>query len=580
MNIIDSIVGRFRGEKVQFFYQPPVTSDFYYNEHDLSIPTSPTITHKIFPDNMLLVFFSCVIIKIVILLYGIYCYNNGISATTQNVLVGLADHWWNLEGLSDFSGDYITWHTNWINGEVLYSEAFNGRYLYPPLFYYMIHIFARWTIFSAPIVMLICNILTGYFVFRLAKNLGASGRAAKIMMVMCLLSPFNLYFSDFIWQNTGVVTTFIVISMFKISQEKYKRGMFWLGVAMSIKQVAFVIYPFFVVGVAYSPSLWKKNIQSPSPTPSSPQSSSSSKLKIIEYIRNLPVSSLIFYGLIPLIIFLISSYPFIFEDPIGYFDILFNNHRGGNSTWNWDIFNQIVPVEHGGTFIGYFPDLTLNPDNNPYQLNYRTSIAVAFAWIGYVLGIPSQITAVIAVIFEMQLFLYLSAAILGFLYWCFLNRTKFLSDQEYYWIMWFVGSLALFVVIIFAEIGIYKYYFVSLTPTWAMFGAFSPLNHDRWKKAQEYSIEELSMNPARLKCQFFGGGSYIHVVVQLILQITMLFFNKWLAAAFFYLPLYLIATYMFFWLMFRRDLLANVKSSPQKIFKIRFSSSNRDKNDE
>ncbi|MHA1521546.1 MAG: hypothetical protein ACTSRK_15300 [Promethearchaeota archaeon] len=565
MNIKKSIEGRFRYYKFKFFHHPPTTSDFYYNEHDLSIPTSPTIAHKIFPDKMLLVFISCIIIKIVIFLYGIYCYNNGISATTQNVLIGLVDHWWNLEGLSDFSGDYINWHTNWLNGEKLYSDAFNGRYLYPPLFYYMIHIFARWTIFSAPIVMLICNILTGYFVFRLAKNLGASGKAAKMMMVLCLLSPFNLYYSDFIWQNSGIVTTFIVISMFKISQEKYKWGMVWLGVAMSIKQVAFFYYPFFVVGIAYSPSLWKNR-------PSTPQS----KLKIIEYIRNMPIGSLIFYGLIPLEIFLISSYPFIFENPLQYFDILFNNHRESDPNWIWSIFNQIVPVERGDTFIGFLPDLTLNPEHKPYQVNYRTSIAVALAWIGYLLGIPSQITAVFAVIFEMQLFLYLTAVILGFFYWWFLNRTQFSSDQEYYWIMWFVGSLALYVVILFAEIGIYKYYFVSMTPAWAMFGAFSPLDHEHWKKGQEYTLNELSTDPSRLKSQFFGGGSYIHVIVQLILQVTMLFFNKWLAPAFFYLPLFLIGAYMFFWLMFREDLLKNRKYSVQKFFKKFFSFSNRD----
>ncbi|MHA1619520.1 MAG: hypothetical protein ACTSVZ_09570, partial [Promethearchaeota archaeon] len=117
MNIKKSIEGRFRYYKFKFFHHPPTTSDFYYNEHDLSIPTSPTIAHKIFPNKMLLVFISCIIIKIVIFLYGIYCYNNGISATTQNVLIGLVDHWWNLEGLSDFSGDYINWHTNWLNGE-------------------------------------------------------------------------------------------------------------------------------------------------------------------------------------------------------------------------------------------------------------------------------------------------------------------------------------------------------------------------------------------------------------------------------------------------------------------------------
>ncbi|MCF2141488.1 MAG: glycosyltransferase 87 family protein [Candidatus Lokiarchaeota archaeon] len=537
--------------KNSLFSSLPITSLNNFNEFDLSIPSKPSLIQKIFPNNVLFVLLCALLIKLIFFIYSLYCYQNGILVASQNVFNQFAAHWWDLEGLSDFAGDYIPWHTNWMNGEKLYTAAFKGRYLYPPLYYYLIHIFAYWTVFSAPIVIFLCNILTGYFVFRLALNFGATPKAAKIMMVLCLLSPFNLFYSDFVWQNTGVVTTFLVVSMFNISQENYKWGMFWLGVAMSIKQVAFFFYPFLVIGVAYSPSFWKSHLQRKGKL-----RRKESKIPLFDYIRNLPLSSIIFYGLIPIEIFLIASYPYIFDDPGKYISILFNNHRTSNYEWVYNIFSQIVPVNSNSTFIGYFPDLTINPKNRPYQVNYRTSLAIAFAWIGYVLGIPPNITATFAVIFHMQLFLYVITIILGAFYWWFLNRTKFSSDQEYYWFMWNIGGLALFTVILFAEIGIYKYYLVSLTPFWAMYGGISPLNHERWKKAQKYSIKEIIHVPSRIQNQLFGGGSYFHIIEQSILQIAMILFNKWLAVIYFYLPLYLLGLAFFLVQMFREEFLS------------------------
>lgn len=512
----------------------------YYNEFNLSIPTKPSKLHQIFPDNILYVLLCCLAVKIVFFLYSLYCFQHGILIASQNIFNRFANYWWDLEGLSDFSGDYVKWHTNWINGEKLYSDSFNGRYLYPPLYYYLIHIFAPWTVFSAPIVIFICNNLTGYFLFRFAKNLGATPKAAKIMAIMCLLSPFNLFYSDFVWQNTGVVTTFLVLSMFKISQEKYRWGMFWLGVAMSIKQVAFFFYPFFVLGVAYSPSFFKKK-------------SYNSKIPLLGYLKNLPLRSILFYGIIPLEVFLIASFPYLFEDPAKYIAILFNNHRASNYEWVYRIFSNIVPVESNSTFIGYFPDLMLNPNNRPYQVNYRTSLPLAFAWVGYKLGIPTNITAAFAVLFSMQLFLYLITLLLGGAYWWFLNRAKFSTDREYYWLMWYIGGLSLYIVTLFAEIGIYKYYLVTLTPFWAMFGAISPLDHDNWTKSQKYSIYELIKQPDRLKYQFFGGGSYFHLIEQMILQISMMLFNKWLAVIVFYLPLFVLGIIFYFERMFRKE---------------------------
>ncbi len=457
-----------------------------------------------------------ILIKLGFFLYGIYCYKMGISVTFNSIFAEWANEWWHVEGLSDFNGDYMMFRDNWLNEEPLYSEAFNGRYLYPPLYYYLINLFSKWTIFSAPIVMFIFNIATGYLVFHLSKSLGASGKFSTTMMLLTLLSPFNLLYSDYIWQNTGVFTTFVVWSMLEISKERYETGMVLIGIAICIKQVAIFFLPVFLLGIVY-----KVNTIS--------EYKSKSRNKFVEYIRSVNWSKLIYYTSIPIIIFIICSIPFIFTIPETYFRQLF----GGFNMKVEDIietFDNVVTVYNRDGFLGYFPNSSLIEGEEIYRANHRSALDLALAWIGFLFRIPTFITIGFSILFHFNFFMLLFVIIVNVNFWRIAKKKKYSTDKEYYWLMWFSASLSFFALLVFYDYGIYKYYFVSLTPFWAMFGLSGKLNHSIWKKNYKVS---------KLKDQFFGGGAIIHVVSQLILQIIMIYFNKWLAPVFLFLPLFL-----------------------------------------
>ena len=505
----------------------------YYNEFNLQLPKKTHWFKKLFPDRMIWLFVIAIVIKLGFFFYGMYFYEEGFNRTITSIFAKVGPTWWNTEGLCDFNGDYIMFRNNWLNGEPLYSEAFNRRYLYPPLFYYIIHIFARWTIYSAPIVMLLCNIITGFLVFHLAKSFGASGKSAKVMMGLTLLSPLNLFYSDFIWQNTGVYTTFVVLSMLMISKEKYKWGMFWLGIAISIKHVAAFYLPIFLFGIIYK--LYYK-----------PKEKWMHKWTLFQYIKSIPWSELFYYAAIPSLVFIICSSPYIFTVPNEFFGALLGSYSTPNPEWLSLIFSHIEPVYEGEVLVGYFPDLTLGEGNDPYKPNFRAVLDVAFAWIGFKLGIPIAYTVIFVLFFHFQFFLMFSIAIIFLLYWRLVKNQRYQTDQEFYWMMWFVGSLCSFAAIMFVKIGIYKYYFVNLTPTWAIFGGLMPLNHQNWKKSTTFSFKNIIKNPKKLKYQFFGGGSVFHVIETVVLQIGFIYFNKWLAPALLYLPMFLFACVNFY----------------------------------
>ncbi|MHA1584328.1 MAG: hypothetical protein ACTSVU_02150 [Promethearchaeota archaeon] len=512
----------------------------FHNELSLSLPQKKkSLIRRLFPNYMIIFLVLAIAIKLKFFLYGVNFYQTGTSRTLSSIFVQWANHWWDLEGLCDFGGDYIMFRNNWIAGEPLYSEAFGGRYLYPPLFYYMINIFSKWTVFSAPIVMLICSILTGFFIFHLAKNLGASGRASNIMMLIYLLSPINLFYSDFIWQNAGVVTLFVVISMYCISKNKNTMGMFWLGIAISVKQIAAFFLPVFVVAIIY------KNYFKP-------KEQYQSNWTFLEYIRSIPYTQLFYYMAIPCWVFILASMPYIFTMPEEYFGYLLS---GGPVDVEWlsSIFKNIVGIKIHGKIVGYFPDLTLG-DNDPYQMNYRAVLDVAFAWLGHIWGISTDFTAIFAILFHTQIFMYGSVLLILLLIWPVVKKKQFSSEREFLWFIWYAAGLCLNGAILFAEIGIYKYYFLSITPIWAMFGWIMPLNYKKWIDSgninginlisetisQKSILKSLKKLGNGLLATTYGGGSFFHFISQMGFQIFLLYTNKWLAPAYLYLPIFLL----------------------------------------
>ncbi len=501
----------------------------FYNAFTLDIPKKRNVFQKLFPNHMIWILIICILIKLCFFAYGVYMFNNNLNRTTGSIFTSMTKVWWNLEGLCDYgtNGDYVLFRNNWLTGEPLYSEAFNGRYLYPPTFYYIINIFSNWTVFSAAIVMFICNCLTGYFLFHLAKKFGANGRSAKIIMALSLLAPINLYYSDFIWQNSGIVTTFIVLSMLMISKEKFGWGMFWIGFATTIKQIAMLYIPIFVLGIVYKSK--QKEIRD-----------YKHKWTFIEYFKSISWADLFYYSSIPILVFICFSYPFIFTNSNEYLQLIFGSLSGMPNTENIAIiFKDIVPVTTNFTFLGYFPDLSKIQDILVYKPNKRAMIDVAFAWLGFKVKLSTELTTLFSLLFHFRLFFYLFIILIVLYYWMVVKNKRYTTDKEYYWYMWFAASLCSFASILFGTVGIYKYYFISLAPTWAIFGFIFPLNHEKWKHANKNDLSTMIKKPKYIKSQIIGGGTIFHIFEIILIQLLIMYSNKWLAPALIYLPIFI-----------------------------------------
>ncbi len=491
--------------------------------------------HVLFSEDIFLLLLFCFLIKLAFFAYGVYSIQAGFSIKQDNIFIAFTSKYWHLEALNDFDNDYLLWRDLWLQQEPLYSDAFLGRYRYPPLYFFLIHIFAPWTVYSAPLVMLLCSLFTGYFLYCLVRSFGASVLTGKLMLLLTLLSPLSLFYSDYIWQNAGVVTAFLVFVVFQIAQGHHLSGVFWLGIAMGIKQVAFFAYPFCIIAIAYAP-LHQNPKQGQIKLHRSHRTVRMVRMvrMVRTILQNFPLKRVLLYGSIPLGVFLLVSWPYLHTDPQGYIDILFNYHKVTDYAYIQEIYSQIVPVKTGaGDLLGYFPDLTINPGNRPYRYNYRSSIAVACAWIGNVFHLPESLTIGIALLFSANLFLYAFTALVGIRYWVRLATTRSRSGRAYYWQLWNFVNLAIFGMILFSRVGIYKYYFLSLVPAWAsfgIFGAFATGNHNHWQTAANSPF----WTPLN------RGGALFHLLEQFIFQMLLLYSHRWLLPVCLYLPLYLL----------------------------------------
>lgn len=508
------------------FTKPVLTKDLPYNKKK-----EMKWTHKIFPDRILLYMIPCLLVKLIFFSYTIYCYNQGLSIKQDTIFTRFTIQWWHFELLNDYNNDYLLWRELYLSGEFLYSDVFKGRYKYPPVFFIIINLLSPWTKYSAPIIILCCNMLTGYFLYRLLRNLSINVRNARISLVLCLLSPINLIYSDFIWQNAVVVISFLTITMFQITEHKYTSGMLWLGFAMCIKQIAFFCYPVCILAVSYSPATYFHNTHLYNFNDKNRDSKPKIR-KIQSAFINFPYRKILYYGIIPIILFFFVSIPFLIIDAEGYINQLFGLYKVTNFDYFTAYYDKIVPVKYQGNIIGYLPDLTIKPGKKSYQYNYRGSLALAFAWIGYFLQIPTKYTIFFAIWFVKHYFLFFFFFIIIIFYWWQLNLKKIRTLNQYYWNLWKFMGLSILCALIFSRVGIYKYYFVSLIPFFASYGFFAKFNTSpmsSWLSHHDLSI----FNSYR------AGGILFLIFEQVSIQIIFIFINKWLLALIFGFPLFI-----------------------------------------
>lgn len=453
----------------------------------------------LFPDQLFGIFLVCVVIKLVFFGYRLYILSMDLSQARDTIFNHFLHHWWHLEGLSDFQTDYLLFRENWRNGEILYSSAFNGQFDFPPLYYYLLFIFTWWTPYSAPIMLLIFHIATGLVLYSLFREWHFSIKAAKISVLLFLLSPINLYYSDFIWQYPSMVLFFLSLAMLKFVQQHYFVSMLALGAAMSVHQIIFWIYPFFVIVLIVIPISRKQTF--------------------------------LLMG-IPLLEFLFFSFPYLILVPGSFIDSLFSNVPSLNLGEIQEVYSHIDVAVSNGEFVGYFPDFSLIGKSS-FRVNYRSSIMVAVLWLGYVFGVSLQVLGIIGIIFELEIFLGLFYCVfLGMFWFYIIYEQKHSGDnfaltwKKITYGLWNTIYLVLFAYLLFNNGGIYKFHMIWLTPFWASIRLFSSMNitQNKNQKKQSFSLKNVR-----------------HVFEIILIQLIILYSHKWLAPLLLYFPIFCIS---------------------------------------
>jgi len=153
----------------------------------------------------------------------------------------------NLEGYQDFRLAYVPLVSNFTGGKMPYRDFY---YAYPPFFLYLLTPFAlfalpTWTM-ALPLVMF--DVASAILVFLICLKLMTS-REAFIAAVAFAIAPINLWYNDFLWLNPPPMTFFILLGVYAFLLKRYKSSFACLAIATLFKQIAFALFPIFVVTI-------------------------------------------------------------------------------------------------------------------------------------------------------------------------------------------------------------------------------------------------------------------------------------------------------------------------------------------
>lgn len=152
-----------------------------------------------------------------------------------------------LEGYQDFRLAYVPLVSNFTAGKMPYRDF---HYAYPPLFLYLLTPFALvqlppWTM-ALPLFAF--DVASVILVYLIACKLMTHGEAF-IASLAFAMAPINLWYNDFLWLNPPPMTFFILLAIYAFLSEKYGTSFVCLAIATLFKQIAFSLYPIFLVAL-------------------------------------------------------------------------------------------------------------------------------------------------------------------------------------------------------------------------------------------------------------------------------------------------------------------------------------------
>ncbi len=152
--------------------------------------------------------------------------------------------WLALSAWGDFNGVYIPWLSLVQHGYLPYRDFYT--YKYTPLFLYVLYPFYSAAAQAASIPIVLADAATAVCVYLLAKTVTGPRIAFAAAMVYAL-SPFVLYYEDYLWLSSQPMALFIVLAIYLLNTDRPLLSSASLAVAVMFKQEAVFVLPAYVI---------------------------------------------------------------------------------------------------------------------------------------------------------------------------------------------------------------------------------------------------------------------------------------------------------------------------------------------
>src|SRR5487761_325092 len=202
--------------------------------------------------------FKVLILGVGVVLMGVFATRTGLlSGSGGNFQMFGLDQWPHVEAYTDFRDLYmkdlvapfLSGHDAYQLGTIVYN--------YPPLFLYLLSLFAEVNLAWFPAVPLVAfDILTVIPVYLISKRFlfQDSARIAFAVSLIWAANPVNLFYNDLMWLNPGPTTFFLLMAVYYFLKKEWYFSAFMLAISTGFKQISVLALPVFLA------LLWKSRM--------------------------------------------------------------------------------------------------------------------------------------------------------------------------------------------------------------------------------------------------------------------------------------------------------------------------------
>ncbi|MGI0086037.1 MAG: hypothetical protein ACREBQ_13240, partial [Nitrososphaerales archaeon] len=195
--------------------------------------------------------FKILIFSVGVLLIGVFATRTGlVSGSGGNYGMFGLDQWPHVEAYTDFRDLYmkdlvapfLQGHGAYQLGTIVYN--------YPPLFLYLLSVFAEVNVAWLPAVPLVAfDILTVIPVYLISKRFlfQDSAKVAFAVSLIWAVNPINLFYNDLMWLNPGPTTFFLLMAVYYFLKKDWYFSAFMLALSTGFKQISVLALPILLV---------------------------------------------------------------------------------------------------------------------------------------------------------------------------------------------------------------------------------------------------------------------------------------------------------------------------------------------